>query len=102
MIQGKLIDVHEDGMAVVSFYPPYKLMKAMGFGDMHELNDAVKEKTIAKYPGFADKKVAQFDPESAGTMVYCATKEIAIEVEKMFFEAIKVGLDNLEIIRKFS
>ena len=95
-----LYDVYNDGTATVSFYPTGRLMKAMGFKDMFDLNDAIEDATFDKYPGLDDKKIAQFDPESGGTMVYCATEEVATTVEQMFFQFIEPGVALLKEIEE--
>ena len=92
----KIYDVYEDGTATVSFYPTTRLMKAMGFDNMYDLNDAIEAATFEAFPGFDSKEIAQFDPESSGTMVYCATEEIAKEVQSVFEPYIKEGLDLLK------
>jgi len=92
----KIYDVYEDGTATVSFYPSGRLMKAMGFNSMYDLNDAIETATFDIFPGFNDKTIAQFDPESSGTMVYCATEEIAKKVQSVFEPYIQKGLDFLK------
>ena len=93
----KIYDVYEDGTAVVSFYPATRLIKAMGFDNMDDLSDAIEAATFDAFPGFNNKEIAQFDPESAGTMVYCATEEIAKEVQSVFEPYIIKGLDFLKV-----
>lgn len=91
--QGTLYNVYaDDKRATVSFYPNRDLLKAMGFQDVFDMNDAIEAATFETYPGFNDKKIAQFDPESSGTMVYCATEEIAAAVEQVFFKFIEPGV----------
>ncbi len=92
----KIYDVYEDGTATVSLYPSSRLIKAMGFKDIFDLNDTIEAATFDLFPGFNDKKIAQFDPESSGTMVYCATEEIAEKVQSVFEPYIKKGLDFLK------
>ena len=91
----KIYDVYKDGTAVVSFYPATRLIKAMGFDNMYDLSDAIEAATFDAFPGFNNKEIAQFDPESAGTMVYCATEEIAEKVQSVFMPYIQKGLDFL-------
>lgn len=92
----KIYDVFNDGTATVSFYPSGRLMKAMGFDNMFDLNDAIEEATFDKFPGLDDRKIAHFDPESGGTMVYCATEEIAQTVQSVFEPYINKGLEILK------
>ena len=89
----KIYDVYEDGTATVSFYPRQFFLEAMGFKDVFEMNDAIEDATFDRYPELDDKKIAQFDPESGGTMVYCSSEDVAKTVESVFMEFIKVGLD---------
>jgi len=92
----KIYDVYEDGTATVSFYPSTRLMKAMGFDNMYDLSEFIETATFDTFPGFNNKEIAQFDPESSGTMVYCATEEIAKEVQSVFMPYIQKGLDFLK------
>ena len=93
----KIYDVYEDGTAVVTFYPTTRLMKAMGFDSMYDLSETIEAATFDTFPGFDSKEIAQFDPESSGTMVYCATEEIAKEVQSVFEPYIIKGLDFLKV-----
>lgn len=92
----KIYDVYEDGTATVSFYPSTRLMKAMGFDNIFDLSERIEADAFDTFPGFDDKKIAQFDPESSGTMVYCATEEIAVKIQSVFEPYIQKGLDFLK------
>ena len=91
----KIYDVYEDGTETISFYPSTHLMRAMGFDNMYDLSETIEAAAFDTFPGFNDKKIAQFDPESAGTMVYCATEEIAKTIQSVFEPYIQKGLDFL-------
>ena len=92
----KIYDVYEDGTATISFYPSTHLMRAMGFDNMYDLSERIEADAFDTFPSFDDKKIAQFDPESGGTMVYCATEEIAVKIQSVFEPYIQKGLDFLE------
>jgi len=98
----KIYDVFEDGTATVSFYPTTRLMKAMGFDRMYDLSESIEAAAFDIFPDLDDKKIAQFDPESSGTMVYCATEEIAEKIQSVFEPYIQEGLDFLvaEMVEK--
>ena len=73
----KFYDVNEDGRAVVSFYPSLAVLNDLGYDNVFDMCEDLEDTVKANYPGLDDKKIAQFDPESAGFMVYCATEEVA-------------------------
>ena len=91
----KFYDVYEDdGTAVVSFYPNYVTLEKLGFKDVHDMSDTLKQQVERNYPGLTKKEFAQFDPESAGFMVYCATEEIAQIINEELNEMVDSGLQD--------
>ena len=76
----KFYDVYKDGTATVSFYPSLSELNDLGYDNVFDLSDDLKNQVDDNYPGLLH--FAQFDPESAGFMVYCDTEEIAETVNE--------------------
>ena len=85
----KFYDVYEDGTATVSFYPTQSKLEELGYSDVFQMNDDLETSVKINYPGLDSKDMAQFDPESAGFMVYCATEDIAEVVNEELINLIE-------------
>ena len=83
----RFYDTWKDGTATVSFYN-HVILREMGIKSMYDMSEQLETVVHINYPGFADKTLAHFDPESDGFMVYCATEEIAEVVNQELNEFI--------------
>lgn len=73
----KFYDVNEDGTATVSFYPSLAVLNDLGYDNVFDMCEDLEDTVKANYPELYFEDECQFDPESAGFMVYCAVKDVA-------------------------
>ena len=78
----------------VSIYPSVQMMNKMGYKSMYDMSDDLESVVKINYPGLLEEGYAQFDPESAGFMVYCATEEIAQVINEELNEMVDSGLQD--------
>lgn len=97
----KFYDVYEDGTATVSFYPTQSKLEELGYSDVFEMNDDLEDTVKINYPGLDDKDIAQFDPESAGFMVYCATEEVAEVVNEELINLIEYRYARMSEVEEY-
>ena len=97
----KFYDVYEDGTATVSFYPTQSKLEELGYSDVFEMNDDLETTVKINYPGLDDKEIAQFDPESAGFMVYCASEEVAEVVNEELINLIEYRYARMAEVEEY-
>ena len=97
----KFYDVYEDGTATVSFYPTQSKLEELGYDNVFDMNDDLETTVKINYPGLDDKKIAQFDPESAGFMVYCATEDVAEVVNEELINLMEYRYARMSEVEEF-
>ena len=85
----KFYDVFDDGTATVSFYPTRSKLEELGYSDVFEMCDDLEDAVKVNYPELYFEDECQFDPESAGFMVYCNIKDVAEVVSEELINLIE-------------
>lgn len=97
----KLYDVFEDGRAVVSFYPSVNALKSLGYSNVFDMCEDLEDTVKANYPDMYLEDECQFDPESAGFMVYCTSEDVAEVVNEELVYLIEYREFQMSQVKEF-